>query len=200
VQIVVWIVSAIASAFIGLLLTVLFQDAITDTLALLLRPLVPLRRGRDISGKWITYWSVVPEAASSSTAARPSTEITVIRLRRIGNRIIGTDATKKRHYAISARLQDGKFLTGIWRDYSNGRYQWGGFQLCWRDSGSGMVGKFIGKDSQNHINHGLWFWSRPESDLAALVTWADKEGRYEFDVTAFKRGIKTALSGRSERT
>lgn len=61
----------------------------------------------------------------------------------------------------------------------------GGFQLYWSDDGHGMVGKFVGKDSQNHINHGIWIWARDMDALSDLAYWAATAGGYEFDSAKF---------------
>jgi hypothetical protein len=198
-QVVVWIGSTVGGAIITLLLTVLFQDKVVDLMARALSITAIAGRGRVISGTWFTYWGIVPESTSSATAIRPSTEIAAIRLRRVGDRVIGSDATKGRNYVVSATLRDGKFLTGTWHDFSNSRYQWGGFQLCWDDEGSGMVGKFVGKDSRNHINHGVWLWARRAESLRDLASWAADAGGYEFDTQAFTEGIKEALAAGSSK-
>jgi hypothetical protein len=193
-QLLGWAASAIGSAIIGVVLAVLFQDRVADVAAQVLGPMASIGRGRRISGTWFTYWIVVPEATSSSSAKRPSPEIAVIQLRRVGSRVVGIDRHKRRRYVISATLRSGMFLTGTWHDTSNNRYQWGGFQICWDVEGTGMVGKFIGKDSRNHVNHGIWLWARNPNDLPALAEWSAKEGGYKFDYIKVRDSIRRTLS------
>lgn len=188
-----WSAGIVFSAFLGVVFTVLLQDQVSDMVARILRVIASPNRGRRISGEWFTYWGIVSEPGSSSSAARPSTEVASIRLRRVGERVIGSDRAKGNEYVISATLQAGQFLTGTWHDSSNGRYQWGGFQLCWGDDGSGMVGKFVGKDSQNHINHGIWLWARNVEDLPRLADWAATSGGYQFESALFIRALNSAL-------
>ena len=189
----IWMGGALGSAVIGLLLTLIFQDKVSVFLAKSSRGFWAGGGSRTVSGRWYTYYAATPEVATSPTAAVPSGSIEIIRLRQIGNRIAGANESKSRDYVIVAILRDGSYLTGTWRDFSEGRYHWGGFQLWWLDSGKGMVGKFVGKDSRNHINHGMWLWARSEYGLYHLAEWAAAKGGYIFDITAFKCGLDAAL-------
>ena len=189
----IWIVGALGSAFVGLVLTILFQDRISVVLVKILRGFWSDGGKRTVSGDWYTYYTATPEVATSPTAAIPSGAIEIIRLRQIGSRVAGANVMKSRDYAIIAVLRDGSYLTGTWRDLSEGRYHWGGFQLWWLDSGRGMVGKFVGKDSRNHINHGMWLWARSEVGLHKLAEWAATKGGYTFDLETFQRGLDVAL-------
>jgi len=62
-----------------------------------------------------------------------------------------------------------------------------------------MVGKFVGKDSRNHINHGVWLWARRAERLHDLASWAADAGGYEFDTQAFTEGINEALAPESPK-
>jgi hypothetical protein len=125
---------------------------------------------------------------------QPRRSIEIIRLRKIGKRVFGVTVASRRDYRISGIFQDGKYLTGTWRDSSKGRYHWGGFQLCWLDNGRGMVGKFVGKDSENHINHGIWLWTRDEANLPGLLAWASTRGGYSFDKDRMLKALRRALT------
>lgn len=120
-----WAAGIVIGALAGIVFTVLLQDQVADFFAWILRTIGSPKRGRRISGEWFTYWSIVSEAGSSSSAIRPSTDIAIIRLRRISDRVIGSDLAKGNDYVISATLHDAQYLTGTWHDTSNGRYQWG---------------------------------------------------------------------------
>jgi hypothetical protein len=194
VNIVLWIAGAVASAFIGLVFTVLFQDRLSIILVNVLRGVWVGDRRRSISGDWFTYYAVVPDRATSSSAAEPSGSIEVIRLSQVGNRVAGVNTSRSRDYQILAVLRDDSYLTGTWRDFSEGRYHWGGFQLWWLDNGRGLVGKFVGKDSRNHINHGIWLWARKKDDLYRLADWTCSKGGYAFDISDFKSGLDAALA------
>lgn len=56
-----------------------------------------------------------------------------------------------------------------------------------------MAGKFVGKDSQNHINHGIWLWGRTEKDLHEMVARAVKLG-YASDAVALTERLYAALT------
>lgn len=189
----IWLAGALASAIIALLLTLLFQDNISVFLAKTSRGFWSAAGNRSVTGRWYTYYATIPEEATSPTAAVPSGSVEVIRLRQIGNRVAGANEQKSRDYVIIGVLRNDSYLTGTWRDFSERRYHWGGFQLWWLDSGSGMVGKFIGKDSRNHINHGMWLWARSENGLYELADWAATRGGYGFDVVMFKCGLDAAI-------
>jgi hypothetical protein len=123
-----------------------------------------------------------------SAAASCSPAVTV------GKRVSGTNDLKSRDYLILAVLRDGCYLTGTRRDLSEGRYHWGGFQLWLLDNGRGMIGKFVGKDSHNHINRGIWLWAHDVQGLYTLADWAASKGGYSFDLSEFKQGLNGALA------
>lgn len=191
-QLILWIAGAIGSAFIGMLVTMFFQERVSVAVAGVLGRIGLPTEGRNVSGVWYTYWYVVREDASSDTAAQPSPIVGVFRLRKIGNRVVGVDSMKKQDFAVSASIRDRKFLTGTWHNYTQDRYHWGAFQLCWNDSGDGMVGKFVGKDSANHVNHGVWIWARHEANLESLAEWTYNKAGYEFDLDKFRQGVEAA--------
>ena len=192
-SVLLWVIGAIASAFLGLLFTLLFQDQISLILVRILRGFWVGGERRTVSGDWYTYYSVSPERGTSVSAAAPNDAVVVVRLRHLGNRVAGMSVTKHRDYTIIGTLQDRSVLTGTWCDYLGGRYSWGALQLWWLSNGRGMVGKFVGKDAQNHINHGIWLWARTRDELYALADWAASNGGYILDSTDLKRRIDMAL-------
>jgi hypothetical protein len=192
----IWAGGTVASCLMGLVLTTLAQDKVALMLAKLTRGIEFTGRGRDISGNWYTYYAVIPESTTSPSGATPSGSIEIIHLRKIAKRVFGVTVASSRDYRISGIFQDGKYFTGTWRDSSRGRYHWGGFQLCWLDNGRGMVGKFIGKDSENHVNHGIWLWTRDEADLIKLLHWAGARGGYSFSKESMSKGLRSALARR----
>jgi len=171
----VWVASAIASAFLGLLLTILFQDRVEVVLAKLLRGLSVGEARRSFSGDWCTYYEVAPGSAPT-LASSPTADVEMIRLKQIGSRVTGTSAYKNGDFVILAALRDGSTLTGEWRNFSDGSYHWGAFQILWLDNGLGMVGKFVGKDSAGHVNHGLWLWARNADRVRKVAEWAATQG------------------------
>lgn len=190
---VLWFVGAIGSALIGLLLTILFQDRIATLLAKIPGGIRIGEGHRSITGNWFTYFVVIPDRTTSVTAAMPSGAVGVIRLTQVGSRVSGTNNLRSPDYVILGVFRDDCYLTGTWRDLSEGRYHWGGFQLWFLDNGLGMAGKFVGKDSRNHINHGIWLWARSEKGLYSLADWAASEGGYSFELVEFKKGLDAAL-------
>jgi hypothetical protein len=193
-----WAIGVVAGAFLGLIFTILLQDKIAIILVKVLRIWV-YEGERAISGKWYTYYVIIPDRATSASAKIPSGAVEVIRLRRAGSRVTGSNVRASRDYIILGVLRDGCYLTGTWRDLSEDRYHWGGFQLWWLDSGAGMVGKFVGKDSKNHINHGIWLWSRTEGGLYNLIDWAAGKGGYKFDSAKFRTELDYALAVNRKR-
>ena len=173
--ILLWIVTAIASAFIGLLVTVLFQDQASVLLVKTLQGFRGGNNGRTLSGVWYSYYYIFPESGTSPTARIPSTTIITVRLRQVGNHVAGTGVGSSVNYSTLAILQD-PYLTGSWRNLTEGHYSWGAFQLSWHTNNKWMIGKFVGKDSYNHINHGIWLWVREREELPALADWAKKSG------------------------
>lgn len=188
-----WVISIgtlLLGAVISLVLTVLLEDQVADIFAGFLRLIGSPHQRRQLTGQWFTYWGLISEPGSSPTATRPSDEVAIIQLRQIGDRVIGSDELRGGEYVINATLQDGVFITGLWHDYAGGKYQLGGFQL-FMDNGK-MIGKFIGRDSRNHINHGIWLWARSGESLLSLVDEALEAG-YVFDAAAYKDRIRHDL-------
>lgn len=194
-----WAIGIVAGAFIGLIFTTLLQDQIAIIFVRLLRGLWIYEGQRSISGSWYTYYAIIPDHATSASAKKPSGAIEVIRLRRVGSRVTGSNNRASRDYIILGVLRDGCYLTGTWRDLSADRYHWGGFQLWWLNDGAGMVGKFVGKDSKNHINHGIWLWSRAEYGLDNLVDWAADTGGYRINSEQLKSELHAALASHRKR-
>ena len=56
-----------------------------------------------------------------------------------------------------------------------------------------MVGKFAGKDSHNHINHGIWLWARTEGGLYSIADWAATNGGYVSDASELKSRLDAAV-------
>jgi len=187
-----WVVGIIAGAFLGLVFTILMQDRISILIARALGGLYIYDSSRSISGDWYTYYVVLADRTTSVSAKIPSKSIEIIRLRRVGSRVTGVNVRESRDYIILGTLRDGSYFTGTWRDVSRDRYHWGGFQLWWLDSGQGMVGKFVGKDSRNHVNHGIWLWCRSEEGLYNLADWAASRGGYRVDAAYLKAGLDAA--------
>lgn len=186
-----WVAGAIAAAFVGLVLTLLFEDQVSVILVKTLHGFWINNGHRNLSGTWYSYYSVSPEWGTSPSAAASNDGILVIRLRQIGNKVAGTSLS--RNYFISASVQDS-YLTGTWRNTLGGRYDWGAFQLWW-PSGQIMAGKFVGRDSRNYINHGIWLWARTEKELnnIKLVTLAADFG-YVSDIDALRVRLGAALT------
>lgn len=107
---------------------------------------------------------------------------------------------------ILGTLQAEFYLTGTWRDLSEDGYHWGAFQLWWHPNARGMVGKFAGKGSDNHIDHGIWLWVRDSQKpddkqrLYDLVNWAaDKEkGGYLLDAAGVRQELRRLLRPRRQ--
>ncbi|MCI3277020.1 hypothetical protein [Streptomyces cylindrosporus] len=184
------LLTSLPGAVVGLVITVLFEDQLKNTAAHLIGRI--RRPNREIAGKWATYWGVTSDPTSSPTARETTTTIVTFDLKRLLTRVTGRDIERATS-GIEASLKDATFLTGTWWDHTGERYQWGAFQLWWSPDGQGMIGKFIGKDSRNHINHGIWLWARDKYDLPKLAEKANNRGYPFDDLDAFLEGIRTAL-------
>jgi hypothetical protein len=200
----VWIVGAIVSALIGLILTVLFQDQVSIALVKVFRG-VGIDHGRSsLSGNWYSYYYLIVEKGTSESAKKHSHAVLTIRLRQVGNRVAGTGTGKSHNYSALATFEDS-CLTGKWRNAIEGRYSRGTFQLYCHSNGRWMTGKFSGQDSENHINHGVWLWMRrqddPETltdDLTAYAQWSFDKG-YVAEVAALEPWFVDALGRDASR-
>ena len=197
-----WLAGAVASAFIGLLLTILFQDQISSAVISALQGFQTGDGHRTLSGDWYSYYVIFPEKGTSSTARTARDTLRIIRLRQVGTRVAGRGIGKGRNYFTLAIFQE-PYLTGTWRNSINGRRSWGAFQLFSHDSSDWMVGKFVGKDSKAHVNHGIWLWARESNELYAAADWAGEEG-YVPDIAELKERLGIVLgrdnSGEPDRS
>jgi len=175
-----WIVGVIVSAFAGLLITVLFQDQISVALVRAHRGFRSNRSSRNLSGNWYSYFVVTSERGASDSALAMS-RILTIRLRQVGDKVAGVGVEMSRNYSAMATFQHN-YLTGTWQNAIDGRYSWGAFQLHCHSNGDWMAGKFVGKDSNNHINHGIWLWAKGKGKdkgkegLENAAEWAKGKG------------------------
>ena len=131
--------------------------------------------GRALSGNWYSHYVVFPEKGTSSSAEEQKYTILEIQLSQAGSEVAGTGTGKSENYFISATIQES-YLTGTWQNAIDERHSWGAFQLARHDNSRWMIGKFVGKDSDSHINHGIWLWARKKEELYAAARWADKKG------------------------
>lgn len=185
-----WTAGAVFSALVGLLITVLFQDRVSVALLKVLRGFRVDRNNRNLSGKWYSYFYIAPESGQSRTAAAMN-RILTIRLRQVGTRVAGTGTENSRNYFALATFRE-PYLTGTWRNSIDGRNSWGAFQLLCHDNGRWMAGKFVGKDSGGHINHGLWLWAQTADELYQVVEWA-AERKYVSNATKFRTRLNAVL-------
>jgi hypothetical protein len=195
-QAVLWL---LVGALLSLLVTVLLSDAAESAFVRLLGPWAS-RRGRDISGPWFTIYLVTRDRHSSPSATWRGKKVEEIRLYKIGSHVVGRSPTNKR-YGLRARLEEG-ILTGTWEHFLDGSDYWGSFQLLWGRTGNTMGGKFLGMDSANHINHGIWLWARKPEQLLPLAERMNERFGYDFDVDEVRRilegdvdEVKKALEG-----
>jgi len=190
-----WIAGAIASAFVGLVISTLFQDRISLTLAKTLHFSMHRRGDRALPGDWYTYYEVYedkkPPGVKEKSCSEPSIfGVEVIRLKRIGSGYIGSSALTNRIFVLNGTFEEGIF-TGIWRNYTD-RYDWGSFQLRWLPNG--MVGKFLGRNSKNYVNHGIWLWSQTPDGLPEVLNKALVKDGYPIDKPNIGKRLDEALA------
>ena len=178
----------VAGAVLGLLLQVFFQDSLGSLAIRVFGPLSPATRSRELSGVWHAYYEVLKDGARPVAAGSPLQDdnIEQVRFSHVGRHFVGRNLKDSRQYFMRLRLEDACFLTGTWRDYSAGRYHFGGVQLWWHYNGKHLAGKFIGRDRNNDINYGIWVFARDKNELQGLVD--DWRAKFE-QVTEGKPGV-----------
>jgi hypothetical protein len=160
-----------AGAILGLVLTVLFQDALAGFFVRLLGPLAPFGQGRRLAGEWYAYYELVRDgqAVALPGVPLPQNEIELLKFSHLTSAVVARSIGSARSYLLRLRFRDGSFLTGVWSDRSHGRYHFGAVQLVWDYNGRVMVGKFVGRDRHGIVNHGPWFFARDREHLQPLV-------------------------------
>jgi len=141
-----WIILPVAGAIIAIPITLLFSEPINEILAKVYRGLSDKRR--NISGIWTASYTRL-----DTDGIDPVTES--IRLRQIGNRVIGKRVNDK-NYRLEGKLREG-FLTGTWYDPRNNSFYHGAFQFVLDDGGQSITGRWVGFSSnRKNIRFGDW--------------------------------------------
>lgn len=164
---VAWMVSAVGSAVVGLVLSLLFGDALkTATYALLSKR--SLHNDDGLSGVWIATF-YYPDAVTG--VVTPFTEAIRLeeRLGMVTGRIVPhernherlTEAKAKNPVRIRGQLKDNRYLTGIWLHPSRHAHYHGSFQLIVDPLGDEMHGQWIGfSRTKNEVLANRWDWVR----------------------------------------
>lgn len=172
----------VLGAVIGVITDTLLRDWIESVVVRLPAGLVVRPRRADIRGTWFTLWLVSPEGPNAQPLR--SRGVQEIKLSQLGNQVIGRGEDKE-HYRIRATL-DHRVLTGTWENPYKGSDYDGSLQLIWDAEGKWILGKFLGKSRNNHINHGVWLWAREREELLPLARYMIRAG-YKFELEQVKR-------------
>lgn len=158
-----WIVSTIGAAIIGLLVSVLFGESLKQALI----PLIIKTGGekRSIVGTWVCTFTYGQNTTQDY--------IEVIELRKRLGIVVGRVVPDSRNYKtlqsvekdqpirIRGEVFRDKYLTGVWfHPIETDRFQ-GSFQLIISDDKKSMSGKWLGfSASKEIIDSGDWKWER----------------------------------------
>jgi hypothetical protein len=168
-ELLAWTVSAVGSAAIGIVLTLLFGDALKNATFSLMSKL-SLHDEDGLNGVWIaTFYYPHPDTGAST----PFTEAIRLeeRLGMVTGRVVDDPhntpregrAKSKNPVRLRGQLKDNNYLSGIWLHPSRQAHYHGSFQLIVYPSGNDLRGQWIGfSQTKNEVVADRWEWVRAE--------------------------------------
>ena len=161
----IWFLGAIGSAFIGILLTVLFQDQAKVVLATRISRFRKSQK-RGVEGDWKATFYVVRDKEAVAY-------VETIRLRRALGIVVGNITPHEQNYPalraqetsrplrLRGEIGEAFFLTGLWFHPLDTHRFSGSFQLLIEPDGHEMRGKWVGfSSSLGTIDSGEWVFER----------------------------------------
>jgi len=168
-DILIWFFGVVAAGLIGVVLTVLFQDAIKGFLIELLRRISgPPKRG--IDGRWVATFSIMRDGKVMEYVE--VIEITQ-RFGLVKGRIVEDDRnypelrTTASHHPLRLQgtISESFYLTGVWFHPLQTHRFMGSFQLVLSPTGNTMSGIWVGfSETLNRIDSGEWRFVRAIDD------------------------------------
>ena len=164
-EVLIWLLGAIGSAFIGILLTILFQDQAKVVLATRISRLRKTQK-RGIEGVWKATFYVVRGKEAVAY-------VETIRLRHALGIVVGNITPHKQNYPalraqetrlplrLRGEIGETFYLTGLWFHPLDTHRFSGSFQLLIDPDGHEMRGKWVGFSSTlGAIDSGEWVFER----------------------------------------
>jgi len=147
------LLTAVGTFLLAMLLSPFFAPVVehlaASTLGVLWR-----RSGADLRGRWRSTYRYVSEG-------QQRVGIQLMKLTQIGKVVHGRNIGGSSPHRHTIRMTlDGDFVTGIWRNTMKGARHRGVLQLRMKANGNEMTGRWIGFDSNAHIQDGEWEWER----------------------------------------
>ncbi len=169
------VAGAILGAIASVVAAVFFTETIEDLATRAFGPFARSVDGRRLKGSWISYYEVHRKEEKPPAPKAPLLDrnLSEIEFRRFGRTVVGGNNSGPRRYSLRLKLRDNAILTGTWKELSTAepyqRYHFGGVQFVWSFDGRSIVGRFVGRDRNNHVNHGYWILVIDEDDLRPIV-------------------------------
>lgn len=163
-SVLLWVISTIGAAIIGLLVSVFFDEPLKKFLTpLIVKTSV---KKRSIAGTWVTTFTYNKQNTTENY-------IEVIELHKRLGVVIGRVVPDARNYPALRLVEKDKpirlrgevfrekYLTGVWfHPIETDRFQ-GSFQLIISNDKQSMSGKWLGfSESKEIIDSGDWEWKR----------------------------------------
>ena len=140
----------------GLVLQVLAEVVLEDPLSNVVARVLGSRsrRPNKISGLWRARYNLAVDGDPAKSHG--FTEWEHLSVRQFRNHVWASSSGRPR---AAGKIVDGVF-TGVWYDRRDNRRHHGAVQFVVHIQGDRLIGKYVGVDSDNRVNHGEWFWER----------------------------------------
>ena len=164
----------------GIVLTVVLQGRVQWVLAKVLGGIVP-RGPRNVQGLWQAKYIYFTRDGVERV------EHHLLELQQFGKYARGCNLVGKKHwYNVSGRLENEIYLTGSWRNTSEGDLFHGAFQFVVNPEGDEMKGLWIGFNTDHKVKHGPWEWKLIDREINRRSR--DRARKSHFDGTPVDAG------------
>lgn len=151
VDVILGIGTFMAGVVLAAVSQVLLQEPLHHFLARIISGGLP-RPGRHIRGIWECCYRYPTEGTYRY-------EQQLMRLSQVGPFVVARNVTSQSHvHRLSGRLKSSTYLSGRWENLTEGEIWHGTFQLVLHPTGTTMLGKWLGFDSQGDVEVGPWAW------------------------------------------
>ncbi len=159
-DIMIQIILVIASAFLGVLFTVLFTRRLESTFDKIFIRKFGKKSQRNLTGLWITQYKYPSIDSQGHLTEKIETQI--VKFIQKGNRIFGQTVDAFKHPEIfEGKITKDRYFTGQYLNTENHNNYHGAFQFVLSNSKGVMKGKWIGfDDNGDKINIGNWRWEQ----------------------------------------
>lgn len=149
----------ISGAIFAVIFKIILQEPVSEFLARSLKGRF-VKQKRGISGVWECCYRY-------PSKGNYHYERQLMKIKQSGSKIYGENITFESHdHIITGDIKDSLFLTGRWKNITEGDIWVGTYQFVLSTNGNEMAGKWLGFNSENKVQQGPWYWEKISSDIS----------------------------------